>query len=72
MTMLKIDLKVEGATIEQNQKYKEILCVLLEKGALDGMRAGSTTIHFSNEGEFSGIEMAYWPWRKRQAASGPR
>lgn len=59
------NLQIEGATEEQIEKYKEILNILLEKGALDGVRAGSTTIHFDPQGDFAGIELAYWPWRKR-------
>ena len=59
-----INLEIEGATTEQLTKYKEILSVLLEKGALDGVRGGSTIIHFDGKARFRGIQLDYWPYRK--------
>lgn len=65
-----IDLQVEGATEEQIQKYKEIFSILLRKGALDGIQAGSVNIHFDQNYVFQGIEFQYFPWkRKRELAS---
>lgn len=61
---MKIDLQVEGATREQIEKYKQIFSVLIEKGALDGVRGGQAIIHFDAEGNFQGIQFDYWPWRK--------
>lgn len=61
-----IKLEVEGASEEQIEKYAEIFNVLLMKGALDGMRNGGATIHFGPQCEFVGVEMKYWPWRKRE------
>ena len=46
-------------------KYTEILTVLLEKGALDGVRGGKTILHFDGEGTFMGVELSYMPWRRR-------
>lgn len=63
---MKIELKIEGASPEQIRRYTEILTILLTKGALDGVRGGSTIIHFDGEGVFQGIELDYWPWRRRR------
>lgn len=64
--MMKIDIHVEGATQEQIEKYKEIISVLIEKGALDGVRGGSAVIHFDADCSFQGIQLNYWPWRRRK------
>lgn len=61
----KIEIKVEGASQEQLLKYKEILTVLLQKGALDGVRNGQTILHFDAQGTFQGVELSYWPWKRR-------
>ena len=63
---MNIELKVEGATNEQIEKYKEIFAVLIEKGALDGIRGGSAVIHFDAACTFQGVQLDYWPWRRRK------
>ncbi len=63
---MKIDLQVPGATQEQIVKYTEIFKLLIEKGALDGVRAGSTIIHFDSNCVFQGIEFSYFPWRRQK------
>ena len=63
---MKIDIKIEGATREQLIKYTEILTILLDKGALDGVKGGQTILHWDSEGKFQGVQLSYWPWRKRK------
>lgn len=63
--MKTLKLEIEGASPDQIRNYVEILDVLLAKGALDGVKAGSTTIHFDPQGRFAGVELAYWPYRKK-------
>ena len=65
--MIEIKLPVEKfyATDERLAKYIEIFTVLIEKGALDGVRGGSTLIHFDGDGNFMGIQLSYWPWKRR-------
>lgn len=63
---MKIEIKIEGASQEQIERYQEILTVLISKGALDGVKGGSTKIHFDADGVFQGIELDYWPWRRRK------
>lgn len=63
---MKIDIRIEGATKEQMERYTEIFAVLLDKGALDGVKGGSTILHFDGDGRFQGVELDYWPWRRRK------
>ena len=66
--MIEIKLPVEKfyATDERLAKYIEIFTVLIEKGALDGIRGGTAIIHFDSDGVFQGVELDYWPWRRRR------
>jgi len=63
---MNIEIKIEGVTKEQLEKYTEIITVLITKGALDGVRGGQAIIHFDSEGKFMGVQLSYWPWRKRK------
>lgn len=63
---MKVDIKIEGASKEQMEKYTEIFTVLLAKGALDGVRGGKTILHFDGEGRFMGVQLDYMPWRRRK------
>ena len=63
---MKIDLQVAGATTEQIEKYKEIFSVLLDKGALDGVRNGSVILHFDGNCVFQAVELDYRPWIRRK------
>lgn len=47
-------------------RFEEIFQVLIDKGALTGIKGGSTIIHFDGEANFQGIEFSYWPWRRRK------
>lgn len=63
---MRIDLKIEGYTNEQLERYKEIFGILIEKGCLDGIKGGSVELHFDPNGIFQGPEFHYWPWRRRK------
>ena len=52
--------------IEETRKVTEILTALVESGGLTGVKGGKTIIHFDGDGEFMGISLDYWPWRKRR------
>ena len=56
---------VGDLTPEKLAKFVEIFEVLIEKGALTGIKGGCVKIHFSAEGMFMGVELDYWPWRRR-------
>lgn len=45
---------------------KQVFNALVSTGALTGVKGGKAIIHFDAEGTFQGIELAYWPWRKRK------
>ena len=62
---MNIEIKIEGADPLRIAKYIEIFKVLIEKGALDGVKSGKTIIHFDNDGLFQGIQFDYWPYRRR-------
>ena len=63
---MKIQVQIEGASREQMERYTEILTILLDKGALDGVKGGSTILHFDGDGRFMGVELDYWPWRRKK------
>ena len=65
----KIELRIEDVSSEDLQKYLEILEALLTSGGLSGVRGGKTIIHFDADGVFQGIELDYWPWRRRKHES---
>ena len=63
---MKIEIKIEGVSKEQLEKYAEILTVLISKGALDGVRGGKTILHFDADGNFMACQLDYTPWRRRK------
>lgn len=66
MITLKLPINDFVETPERINKYVEIFTILIEKGALDGIRGGSAIIHFDSDGVFQGVELDYWPWRRRK------
>jgi len=64
--MTNIQLKIEGNTQEETNKYLEIFQALLKSGGLSGVKGGKTIIHFDADGIFQGIELDYWPYRRRK------
>lgn len=51
---------------EQLIKIQEIILALITSGGLTGVKGGKTIIHFDGEGHFQGIELDYWPYRRRK------
>ena len=51
---------------ENKEKIQEIFTALVTSGGLTGVRGGKTIIHFDAEGVFQGVELDYWPWRRRK------
>ena len=45
---------------------QEIIIALISSGGLTGVRGGKTIIHFDAVGVFQGIELDYWPWRRKK------
>lgn len=52
-------------TLEEVLHLQEIITVLISSGGLTGVKGGKTILHFDDKGEFKGVELDYWPWRKR-------
>lgn len=64
--MIHIELKVEGVSQDQLERYKEIFSILIEKGCLDGVKGGSVELHFDAQGIFQGPQFHYFPWRRNK------
>lgn len=63
-----IKIEIENITQEQTLQAQEIFHALLATGGLFGVRGGKTIIHFDKDGQFQGIELDYWPWRRRSTS----
>lgn len=48
------------------ERFTEIFNALIRSGGLSGVKNGRTILHFDYEGTFQGVELNYWPWRKRK------
>jgi len=60
---MKLDLEVEN---EHFDRFKEIFQALIRSGGLSGVKGGQTIIHFDADGVFMGVQLSYWPWRRRK------
>lgn len=67
--IIKLDIRnLENVGQLDDKKLEHItgiLEALVTTGALTGMKSGKTVIHFDAEGTFQGIELDYWPWKRR-------
>ena len=54
-------------TPERKQVYEEVIEALVSSGGLDGVKGGQTIIHFDATGVFMGVQLSYWPWKRRKA-----
>lgn len=69
---MKIELDIKNIdnigyiTDERLKLFKEIFEALISSGGLIGVKSGKTIIHFDPDGMFQGIELDYWPWRRRK------
>ena len=50
--------------IIQKQKITDIVEALITSGGLTGVKGGQTIIHFDDKGNFRGVQLSYWPFRK--------
>ncbi len=65
--MIKIELNIDKElSRDETISYQEILIALISCGGLSGVKGGKTIIHFDSFGVFQGIELDYWPWRRRK------
>ena len=63
-----IRLEITGASSEEVSKFSEIFYALLRSGGLSGVKGGKTVIHFDADGVFQGVQLDYWPYRRRKIA----
>lgn len=65
---MKITLDIKNVENLQGNisKYEEIFMGLISSGGLDGVKGGKTIIHFDNDANFMGIQLDYWPWKRRK------
>jgi hypothetical protein len=62
----KIEIELTDVDEEQMKKFHEIFLALIKSGGLSGVKGGKTILHFDEAGTFMGVELDYWPWRKRK------
>ena len=63
--MKKIIIELD-ADQDQVDKAIEIFEALIRSGGLWGVKGGKTVLHFDAQGLFQGVELDYWPWRRRK------
>ena len=69
---MKIELHIKNIdnlgkpSIEQIADIQEILTALVESGGLTGVKGGQTILHFDATGQFMGVQLSYFPWRRRK------
>lgn len=54
-------------TPERTKVYEEIIGAVVESGGLDGVKGGQTILHFDAIGQFMGVQLSYWPWKRRKS-----
>ena len=68
---MKIELDIKNTenmyfTPERKQLYEEIIGAIIQSGGLDGVKGGQTIIHFDALGTFMGVQLSYWPYKRRK------
>ena len=63
--------KIETVLIENYDErelasIKEIFNGLVKSGGLTGVKGGTTILHFDSEGTFMGVQLSYWPYRRKK------
>lgn len=61
-----LQLELNGYNEEEIAKFKEIFKALITSGGLSGVKGGQTILHFDAEGQFMGVQLSYFPWRRRK------
>lgn len=63
----RIELTIDrDMSIEEIQKAQEVFRALIVTGAIFGVRGGSASIHFDTDCVFQGVQLNYWPWKRRE------
>ena len=69
---MKVDITttVEVDTVYQADEIAKIFKLLIEKGALQGVRGGKTLIHFDKNAKFQAISFDYVVWKEPPIDTG--
>lgn len=51
---------------DQLNNIQEIMNALVSSGGLTGVKGGKTVIHFDGDAKFMGVQLDYWPFRRRK------
>lgn len=62
--MIKLEFDID-ASKEDAERFHQIIGALLKCGGLTGVKSGKTIIHFDSYGAFQGVELDYWPFKRR-------
>lgn len=60
-----IKIQLDNTSPEELLSFDEIFRALIRSGGLSGVKGGKTILHFDAVGIFQGIELDYWPYRRR-------
>jgi hypothetical protein len=68
MTTFTITINTENVEQVDIPRFTEIVTALIRSGGLSGVKSGKTIIHFDPEGNFMGIQLDYFPFKRRKPA----
>ena len=57
---------IGNLSFDQISHIEEIVAALIQSGGCTGVKGGKTIIHFDAEGAFMGVQLDYWPFRRRK------
>jgi hypothetical protein len=57
---------IESMTESDRMQMEQIVEALVSTGSLSGVKGGQVIIHFDATGLFQGVQLDYWPWRRRK------
>lgn len=65
---MKLELNIkQQLSQEEINKLQEIVQAIVFSGGHSGVKGGKTILHFDAQGLFQGVQLDYWPWRKRKS-----
>lgn len=70
--MQKIELSFDTENVgtigpAEMARFTEIFSALIRSGGLTGVKGGKTILHFDADGQFMGVQLDYFPWRRRKS-----
>lgn len=65
-----LNFKLEGISMEETEKYREIISILFEARAFN-IKNGSVTLHYDYEGNLMEVETNVKRWRRQKKVDNP-